>query len=272
ATRNVYDTGDSVMLNIFTPVPEQVAWLQREQPYYLLTHPSVLNELALYCKRNSIQFPFLGEVRTISESLPDHLRELCHEVWGVPLVDVYSTIELGYLALQCPDHAHYHVQSEGVFLEVLNENNQPCASGEIGRVIVTSLHNFAFPLIRYEVGDYAEVGEPCSCGRGLPVIKRILGRYRNMLTLPSGEKRYPQLGIQDLYKIAPIQQFQAIQRSLGDIEINIVLPRSLLESEHEKLIEKFQKMFGTSFTFSVNQVEHIQRSVSGKYEEFISCL
>ena len=214
----------------------------------------------------------MREVRTISELLPDGLRELCQQVWDVKLVDVYSTVELGYLALQCPEHEHYHVQSEGVLLEVLDENDQPCAPGEMGRVIVTNLHNFAFPLIRYEVGDYAVVGEACDCGRGLPVLKHIKGRYRNILTMPSGERRYPQLAIQHLYEIAPVLQFQAVQHTLNDIEIRLVLSRPLAADEKGKIIAKFQDMLGTCFNFDVQQVESLQRSAGGKFEDFISKL
>jgi phenylacetate-CoA ligase len=104
------------------------------------------------------------------------------------MVDMYTCQEAGYLALQCPDHPHYHVQSENVLLEVVDDQGLPCAPGEVGRVLVTSLNNFATPLIRYEIGDYAEVGAACSCGRGLPVLKRIMGRYRNLLTLPDGTR------------------------------------------------------------------------------------
>jgi len=272
ATNGLYETGDCVMLCITKPIAEQITWLQKEQPHYLLTHPSVLKELALHCQREKIELPSLCEVRSISEALPEGLRDLCRQVWGVPLVDLYSTIELGYLALQCPEHEHYHVQSEGVFLEVLDENNQPCAAGEVGRVIVTNLHNFAFPMIRYEVGDYAEVGEPCDCGRGLPVIKRIMGRYRNVLITASGERRYPRLGIQDLYEIAPIRQVQVVQHTLEDITVKLVPERQLCEEEKKQLLGKYQTLLGVSFTIKLQLVESIERSASGKYEEFMSLL
>jgi phenylacetate-CoA ligase len=270
ATYGLFETGASSMLSILTPISEQITWLQSLNPDYLLTHPSVIQELALHCCRENIQLPALREVRTLSEALPDGLRQLCQEAWGVKLVDMYTTIELGYLALQCPMHDHYHVQSEGVFLEVLDANGQPCAPGETGRVIVTNLHNYAFPLIRYEVGDYAEVGETCDCGRGLPVLNVIKGRYRNMLTTPSGERLYPQLAIQHLHEIAPVQQFQAVQHTLNDIEIRLVLPRPISSEEREKIIAKFHDMLGVSFNFEIRQVESLKRSASGKYEEFIS--
>jgi len=272
AEAEVFNTGECVILSILTPISEQMAWLQKEQPNVLLTHPSVLTELILYSQREGIQLPWLREVHTISEILPDGLRELCLNAWGIRLVDMYSTIELGYLALQCPLHEHYHVQSEGVLLEIVDDDGKPCAPGETGRVIVTDLHNFAYPLIRYEVGDFAEVGEPCDCGRGLPVIRRIKGRYRNILLTPSGERRYPELGIQDLHQIAPVLQFQAVQNTLTDIEIKLVLSRPLLEEERDKLIGKFHEMWGEGFNFDIQQVDSIARSASGKFEEFISML
>ena len=82
---------------------------------------------------------------------------------------MYSCEEAGYIALQCPQAEHYHCQSESVLVEVLDDEGRPCTPGQVGKVVLTALHNFAMPLIRYENQDYAEVGPPCACGRGLPV-------------------------------------------------------------------------------------------------------
>jgi phenylacetate-CoA ligase len=272
ATQGVIKTGPSSMLSIFTPISEQVEWLIREQPNHLLTNPSVLQDLALYCQREGVELPSLHEVRTISEVLPDGLRELCKEVWGAKLIDVYSSLELGYLAIQCPEHEHYHIQSEGVLVEILDENGRYCSQGEIGRVVVTSLHNYATPLIRYELGDYAEVGEGCDCGRGLPVIKRILGRYRGMLTLPSGERCCPNMGISMLNVIAPIKQFQVVQHTLDDIEVKVVLPRPIRAQEKDGLTRLFHETLNHTFNVTILQVDSIPRSAGGKYEEFMSKL
>ena len=272
ATAGMSETGICVMISVHTPIVEMATWLAKEKPDYLMTHPSVVQELALHCQREGLEFPFLCEVRTISEALPDGLRGLCQKVWGVRLMDLYSTMELGYLALQCPEHEHYHVQSEGVLLEVLDDDGRPCAPGQVGRVVVTSLHNFAMPLIRYEIGDYAEVGEPCSCGRGLPVIKRILGRYRNLVTLPNGEKRWPRFGIGDILKIAQVLQYQAIQHSLHDVEFLLVVEQALSEEQRQALTELFLNTLHPEMNVTVREVNQIPRSASGKYEEFVTRL
>jgi len=270
ATLNLVTTGPTKLLSIFKPVDHQARWLQAFKPDILLTNPSVLQDLAMYCKREGIDLSTLKEVRTLSEALPDGLRELCQEVWGVKLVDNYSSMELGYLALQCPENEHYHVMSEGVMIEVLDDHDQPCKPGESGRIVITNLHNYATPLIRYELGDIVTVGEKCSCGRGLPVISKIQGRYRGMITLPNGERSWPDVGLVKMQSHAPIQQFQVVQHSLDDISVKLVLPRSIEESEKQSLIAMFHETFRHPFNIEIIQVDTIPRSKGGKYEEFVS--
>ena len=77
---------------------------------------------------------------------------------------------------------------------------------------MTDLHNLATPMIRYEIGDIAEWGEPCACGRGLPVLRRIVGRTLSLLRLPDGDTLIPDIERQDLHLIAPIREAQVIQR------------------------------------------------------------
>ena len=85
------------------------------------------------------------------------------------------------------------MQNENIVLEIVDNQHRPCKQGEVGRVVITALHNFATPLLRYDLGDFAEFGAPCRCGRGLAVIRRILGRIRNRIRLPDGSSRFPYL-------------------------------------------------------------------------------
>lgn len=272
ATAGLIETSTTALISINTPLTEQIDWLKNLNPHFLLTHPSVAQALALEAKKGTFELPKLREVRTISESLPDGLRELCQESFGAKLTDLYSTIEAGYIALQCPEHEHYHVQSENVLLEVLDDNDNPCAPGEVGKVVVTTLHNFAMPLIRYELGDYAEVGEPCACGRGLPVIKHILGRYRNMITLPDGERVWPRYSLADVAKIASVRQFQAVQHSIQEMEFKLVLNHPLSDQSRLKLIDLFKSNLHPAMNVTISEVDNIPRSASGKYEDFVSNL
>ncbi len=269
----IFTTGPSVGLNLTTPLEQQVEWLVRQDPDYLLTHPSMVDRLARHCLDQGVVLPKLRQVETISELLRPATRELCQAAWGVPIKDLYSTRETGYIALQCPDHEHYHVQSEGMMVEVLNPAGAPCGPGETGRVVVTPLHNFAMPLIRYDIGDFAEVGPPCSCGRGLPVLTQIFGRRQNMLILPNGEAQWPLLSsgdIRGLCRIAPIGQYQIAQTALDQIELRVTMERDLTAAEKSRLRAWVQERFGALFAARIERRDSLPRSAAGKFEDFVN--
>ena len=275
STGDIFETGPCVSLNITTPVDDQLRWLARETPDYLLTHPTMLDRLVRRSAETGFRPGNLRQVLTISEVLAPGLRELCRQQWGVPIVDTYSTRESGYLALQCPDAEHYHLQSETVLIEVLNSAGNDCVPGEIGRVIVTPLHNLSMPLLRYDVGDYAEVGEACTCGRGLPVIRRVMGRRQNMLRLPDGGERWPLLSSDDIGKIlalAPINQYQFAQTQRDRIEVRLQTARPLTEDEERRIVGWAQEKFGRTFQIALVYSSDLARTVSGKFEDFISLM
>jgi phenylacetate-CoA ligase len=265
-----YLTGPAHYLSIATPIADQMEWLGRIRPEYLITYPTNLSALLIYCRSRRIEFPVKGGVLTLSEILPPETRELCREVAGLTIIDMYSSQEVGYLALQCPKHEHYHVQSENVLVEVLDADGNPCRPGETGSVVVTALHNFAMPLIRYAIGDYAVQGEPCDCGRSLPVLKRIMGRARNMLTLPDGTQIWPYFGGDKLPELAPIRQYQLAQVGRTQLELRLVVDRPLIAQELERLRDSINRAIGTPFEISFSFRDTIPRSAGGKFEDFRS--
>jgi phenylacetate-CoA ligase len=276
STRELFRTGPGLALDVTTGIREQIRILCEQKPDYLLAYPSNIAALGESIETQGTHVPPLKEMRTYGEILPPGLRELCRRIWNVKVVDNYSSQEIGYMALQCPRHEHYHIQSETVLLEVLDDAGEPCECGEVGRIAVTPLHNFAMPLIRYEIGDYAEVGEPCDCRRGLPVLKRILGRERNMLILPNGDKIWPSLseGAQleaVMTKLPPIEQFQIVQTTPEDVQVRLVAHGRLTKSQEQLLSAYLSGSMGYAFHFTYRYVQEIPRSPTGKFEECI-CL
>lgn len=269
---HLYHSGSSLIINSRVDVKTQLRWLAEYQPVYLLTLPSNLRELLHLCRQEKIALPTLQQVRTFGETVSAELRAAVQSQWGVPLSDMYSSQEVGYLALQCPEHDHYHVQGETMYLEVLDDEDRPCAPGQIGRVVVTPLHNFVMPLLRYEVGDYAEVGEPCPCGRGLPVLTRILGRTRNMVRTPSGECYWPSFPVEDWLAIGDVRQFQLRQTALGHIEVMLAMEGELDERQRKQLQEQLHRSLNYPFEIDITYVDAIPRQKNGKYEDFISLL
>jgi phenylacetate-CoA ligase len=265
----VYASGPSHGLAITATVAQQAAWLARVQPAYLVIFPSLLPDLIRECARQGVQLPALKEVRTVGESVDDTARVLCREAWNVPVHDLYSAQEVGYMTVQCEAGSH-HVQAETVYLEVLDDGGRACAPGETGRIVVTPLHNFATPLFRYAVGDYAEVGTSCACGRTLPVLKRILGRARNMLTLPGGGRLWPRLAEMRYHEVLPVRQFQLVQTALDALELRLVADRRGTPEEEARLRQLIAERLGYPFALTVTYLGAIPRSKSGKFEDFRS--
>ena len=265
-----YNSGPMVSLGVTSTVAEQVAWLREEDPHYLFTYPSNLRAILDHCQNNGVELSNLRGIATMGEVVEDTLRAACEEVLGLSLSDCYSAQEVGMIALQCPDHPHYHVQSERIFLEILNNDGTPCGPGETGRVVLTDLHNFAMPLIRYEIGDYGEFGEPCSCGRGLPVLSRILGRQRNMLTLPSGDLIWPLFDSNNLDQYGPVGQAQLVQRTTEELELRMVVNKALKPRDEKCLRKAVLDRLGHPFTLNLVCVDEIPRLANGKFEDFMS--
>ena len=222
------------------------AWLQKIQPGYLTTFPSILETIDLKA------LPRLKGIKTTGETL--HQKH--------PLIaDMYSSEEVGTIAIQCPDNSeNYHVM-ENIIIEILDEENQPANEG---RVIVTDLTSRY--LYRYDIGDYAQVGQ-CSCGRGLQTIKKILGRRRNMVLLPDGSKYWPRIGSTEFRKIAPIKRFQAAQIDATTLELRLIIDSPLTEEQQESLCKLVHHWIGYPFEIRFRYVDEFPL---GKFEEFVN--
>jgi phenylacetate-CoA ligase len=267
---NSIASGPSSLLSIQTDVDKQLDWLLTENPDYLITHPSNLHALVTCAVERGLRPANLREVRTFGEMLQPGLRELVRQVWGIKLTDMYSAEETGYIALQCPETDSYHIQSENLLVEILNERGEPCKPGETGEVVITTLHNFAMPLIRYRILDHAEAGAPCPCGRSLPVIRRIAGRQRNMIVLPDGRSHWPSFHGDAWRAIAPVKQFQMIQHDTRTIEIKLVCARPPSAQEEAGIRAMLTEKLGYPFNFRFSYQDSIQHSPNGKFEDFIS--
>ena len=231
-----------------------------------MTFPSLLNELL----RSGVRPQGLREVRTVGEALPEETSALCRERWGVPVTDIYSAAETGPIAFQCPEHGRYHVQAESMLLEVLDADGAPCAPGDTGQVVLTPLHNFAMPLLRYAIDDMAQVGQACPCGRTLPVLSRIPGRARAMLVLASGERRFPYYGHSALMRVDAIMQHQVVQKTFDVVEVRLVVRRALTDEEETYLRQATANALGPPFKVQLTYCDPIPRGPGGKYAEFYS--
>jgi phenylacetate-CoA ligase len=261
----LFPSGLLLGIPVVTDVDRQIELVREFKPRTLLVYPS---NLAAIMRRDSA-LPSVREIATIGETLSPPIRDEARSRFGA-VVDTYSSQELGTIAIQCPDSPLYHVMAENLIVEVLNEDGSACREGETGRVVVTDLRNFATPLVRYDLGDVAQVGPPCTCGRGLPTLRRIAGRERNLIMMPDGTRHWPLVGFCYFREIAPVLQYQFIQQDRETIELRLVTERPLTGEEEAGLAARVQNTLGFPFAVHFSYFEgRIPAAADGKFEEFI---
>ena len=269
-TSMIWHTGKLGRIHINQPTAEHVEFILKTQPTHLIIFPSSLRLILNYFIQHSLRMTSLKSVKALSEKVDDDLRQMCEAVFGCKITHNYTANETGYIAIQCPQSNGFHVQSELVLCEVVDEKHLYCQPGQIGRVLITPLHNYAMPLLRYEVGDEAEVGNLCSCKRGLPVLNQIIGRMGDYVTLKSGARRRLTYNGYKLASIQAIKEYQLVQKNLETIEIRLVTNRDLTPHELANIQTVMDNAFGDEFKIEIIFHEALARTPSGKFRTFIN--
>jgi phenylacetate-CoA ligase len=213
--------GRSYSVSRLADAAEVLNDLQTRQPRYLTTRPKNAQFLALQAKKAGVKIP-LGAILGYSTGILAEERDDCLEAFGAPMIGQYASKEAQLIAVQCPTGNHYHVNDEAVLVEILDQEGRACPPGEVGRVVVTQLWNFAQPIIRYDQGDLASLGPDCECGRTLTVLDRIVGRTTQLFRFPDGTRVAPVVPERVLRSILNAQYWQLAQVEPFVIEVRYV--------------------------------------------------
>jgi phenylacetate-CoA ligase len=238
-------------------VAETYEYCARRNPTYLQTGPTLLGALARFALDHQ-RIDLRPELAlTLGSVVTDELRQMVRKGLGAKIVDRYSCEETGYIAMQCPKHDHMHVISPVTLMEIVDDDGAPCGPGKPGRVLITSMQSYAMPLIRYEIGDIAEWGEPCDCGITLPVIKRLWGRTRHLITTPDGRKTYARIYARDFDSIEGLLEYRFVlhQNAVVAAQLRAVEPSAAIA---EAVTERVQRALSYPYPVRVRYVPKIE--------------
>ncbi len=244
-------------------------WLRRVDPAYLLGYPSHLDLVAELAGKHG-RPAGLKAIQVIAERLAPEVKARIEAAFGVPVVDLYSCTEAGYLASPCPAGHGLHVHAENVLLEVLDDAGNPCPPGVPGRVVITALHNFRMPFIRYDILDGAVPGGPCPCGRGLPLLRQIDGKLRPWFRLPGGNRKSTSPLSMAFQKLPGLLQYQVTQRSTGRLSVRLVPGRDWTADSLALAKKEVDEYLETPGWADIEVVPEIPRSAGGKVRDFVS--
>ncbi|MFN3428776.1 MAG: hypothetical protein ACK46X_02355 [Candidatus Sericytochromatia bacterium] len=263
-------TGPSTLVNHTDMSPPALArWLKDAQPAYLFTTSPVLDLLTEVWLAEPALAPRLEQVATFSFNLTSATREAVLHHTGARIADRYSSEEVGPIAFQCPhSHTRYHVATSNVMVEIVDQAGRPAEPGVLGRVLVTALHNYATPFIRYELGDLAAMGEGCPCGHAGPIITELAGRARSFILVGPGEYRNFTLRARQWVAAAPVREYRVQQAAMGRLEAEVVADVPLDEAALERLRALITANSPAGFHVSVRQVEAIDWGPGYKRLEF----
>jgi phenylacetate-CoA ligase len=271
ATIFPFKTGPASFLGATSSLEQQWEWLSRMKPSYLQTYPSIVRAFASRAQKEGRGPCALKGITTVGETVDADLRDEARRYLGAEVFDIYSAEEIGILAIQCPECRRYHAQDEALIVEILDDAGQACGPGITGRVVVTPLFNYATPLLRYDMGDIAEVGTACACGRGLRTINRIFGRQRNIFKLADGRTFWPSVGAKQFSSFVNIRQHQFRQLAHDQLEVVLAVEGAVAPEHEERVRATILKKLPAPMEISFRYVDEIPREASGKYQEFV-CL
>lgn len=268
--RSGFLEGTNTMRSSSGDIDSHIDWLCEVRPDYLVSYPSMIRSLAERTRERNAKLRF-ERIITRGWMVDKEVWKLCREVFHTRLVDQYGANEIGQVACQCPHCGAYHINSEVVLVEILDQEGAPVLPGDTGRVVLTSFYNYAMPFIRYEIGDFAQLAQArADCEIALPRIKRIMGRYRNTFTLRDGRTIYPNPAMSRFREFFSYKQIQVVQTDFEQLEVRYV-PAEKDHSVDEAGLERWlQEELDPDFRVRPVSVDAIPALPSGKYEDFVS--
>ena len=190
--------------------------------------------------------------------------------FGIAIRSTYSCEECGLIGAECTQHPeHYHIAESNVVVEIGDEKLE--YEGVVcGNVLVTHLHSYATPIIRYELGDFASVIDECPCGHKGPTINKLYGRRSTTLKLADG-KRIPFHINADFIqqKVAPFEELKVRQTTDRKIKIDVV-SKDKSDDTRRRFESYFRSFCGDSFSVDVQFHDKIDWGTARKRLVFLS--
>ena len=251
-------------------LPEIVQRLARQRPRALRGYASAMCIIADFIRESDMPAPEVAAIVVGGDQLFDKQRALLREVFGLQPFSKYSSFENYDIAMECGSHSGMHVAAEDLIVETVDDEGNPVPPGNEGRLLVTNLHEYGMPLIRYDTDDQASFATgPCECGRSLPRLRAVEGKTGNTIYTPSGRRISPLALRSSSLAGLRIRQFQFVQEQLDRVIVKIVPETGLdlhtRESLSQTIESHYRSVLGEEMRVDVVMVNRIEPTPAGKH-------
>lgn len=251
--------------SIYDDVERQIETAMAVRPDVIRGMPSDVYLLAKAVRERGCSSITPKIVLTSAELMENATRRFINETFGVQLADFYGSIECGWIAWECPAHAGYHLNEDCLIVEFIRDG-RPALPGERGEVVVTNLHAYAMPFIRYSVGDVGIPRDtPCPCGRGLPLMQAVEGRTVDCLTLAGGRTISPYQLTCTLEQVPGIQRYQIVQTSQERLVVKVIPNEHFTEQTMVRIKAELAGLLGRGINVEPTLVRELPKDQSGKF-------
>jgi phenylacetate-CoA ligase len=251
------------------------------QPHFVTGYPSAVYLLARYIEKHGAPGLSVKKIITGGEQLYEHQRELIERIFQCECFSAYSAWEIHNIAAECEEHTGYHIAAENVIVEVVDDEDNPVPAGTEGRMLITNLHNYAMPFIRYDIGDVGvKSDEACPCGRGLPLLVSLNGRTTDIISTRSGKSisGLTLMGSSFMRLLASrgVEHIQIVQENLDGIIVKLAGDAGQMRGNRDELsaeiVRQYKDKIQDEIDITVQFVDEIVPGASGKRQFIISKL
>lgn len=263
-----------LMLNSFEMSEERMAAyadaIDRYRPETIVAYVSPLVRLAEWLLANGRRIHRPNRILGAAESLHESQRQILEQAFGCPAYNTYGCREFMLIAAECEHRGGLHVNADHLHVELGAPAAGPADDGPRD-VIVTDLHNYGMPLLRYANGDLATQGAgTCACGRGLPLWASVDGRKLDALLTPDGRYIPGEYIVYSFLYATGIKRYQVVQKQIDRFEILLVRDDGFDGSAIDLVRRELTKVVGESVTLDFKFVQDIPLTPSGKLRVTIS--
>lgn len=233
----------------------------------ILSYSSTMGQVSKYLLEKGLT-PKNFSVKSIicgSELLQDETRNNLKKVFNSNIVSRYANEENGILGQECIEKQEFHLNTSSYYFEFLKlDEDKKAEKGELARIVITDLYNYALPMIRYDTGDLAIVGDATCDIKVNAVIKEIFGRKVDLIYNTEGQALSPHAITNNMWNTQNIKQFKFTQISKDEYVILLNVEKNFDKEQEKEIKEKFIKILGNNAKIKIEYTDEIPVLASGK--------
>jgi phenylacetate-CoA ligase len=248
--------------------------IRRVRPVMIEAYAESIYALARYMNDTGIRLSGVRSIITSAGTLYPFIREEVRRAFGCQILNRYGSREVSDIAGERVAGAGLEVFTYTHFVEVVDEKGQPCAAGEEGDVLVTSLTNYAMPIIRYRIGDRAVVGAAATMpAPSAERLETVTGRALDVFVREDGSTVSAIFFIHFIgvvHNTGWLRKAQIIQQDYNDVLIKMALVTTPPNAALEEIRGSLRRVLGPACRVDFEFVEDIPPLPSGKYRYTLS--